>query len=372
VKRQNRLVQLKSKCSELYKLAIGREWILAILLAAGVVIVGLVIGLIGKTVIAVNQPHYIHYLLEPHNKLSFLANWDGVDYINISRHGYTSNFSTGWLPLYPILIFIVDKIINSSLMSALVIAWASLIGAIYYYQKIIKLFFRVTTNIKALKAVLFFILFPSGIYFIAAYTESLFAFLSLGAIYYALKKKYLPSALFVMLATATHITGIFVLVLVALILFEEKDRIRNIVITLCAGSLGLISYMTFLLIRYHNPFEFISAQRDHGWLHTTLLSRLSNLSAIDIIVAAALVLTVVYWWKRRKSFSIYSALYLLIPLVGGQFGGFPRYSLMAFPLPFMLYDYCRNKKLLSYGVLVVFFLCWTYILIRFVAGYVVS
>jgi Gpi18-like mannosyltransferase len=372
VKCQNLFIKLKYKLSDIYKSVIGKEWLLAIVIAVAVVVVGSVISLESHRIIAVNSPQYIHYSVEPHNRLKVLANWDGVDYIKISRQGYTNDFSTGWLPLYPLLIYIFDIIFNSSLMSSLIIAWVCLAGAIYYYLKVFKLLFKVKDNIKALKAAVLFILFPSGIYFIAAYTESIFAFLSLGAIYYALQKKYLPAALLTMFATAPHINGAFLLLLVVLILYEEKVKIRNLLITMLVGSLGLVSFMTFLLIRYHNPFEFISAQRDHGWLHTSFINRLGSFNGIDLIFAAAILLTVIYWWNRRRSFALYSALYLLIPLIGGQFGGYPRYTLMVFPLPLMLYEYCQKKKLLYPAIMLVFILSWVYILLRFTAGYVVS
>lgn len=168
MKSQKRALKVKPVVKELYRSVIGREWLLALVLAIIMVIVGSVISLESHRIIAVNPPQYIHYSLEPSNKLKVLANWDGVDYINISRQGYTNDFSTGWLPLYPILIHILDKIINSYLMSALIIAWICLVGAIYYYLKVFKLFFKVKTNIKALKAAVLFILFPSGIYLITA------------------------------------------------------------------------------------------------------------------------------------------------------------------------------------------------------------
>jgi hypothetical protein len=88
----------------------------------------------------------------------------------------------------------------------------------------------------------------------------------------------------------------------------------------------------------------------------------------------AILWTTIYWWKRRKSFAVYSGLYLLIPLVGGQFGGYPRYTLMVFPLQFMLFDYFRDKKfaLMPSVVLIFFAIGWAYILLQFAAGYVVS
>jgi hypothetical protein len=130
--------------------------------------------------------------------------------------------------------------------------------------------------------------------------------------------------------------------------------------------------MTYLLFRYHNPLEFIDAQKDHHWLQSPLISQLGSFGIIDYTLVVIIILTTVYWWKRRKSFAIYSGLFLLIPLVGGQFGGYPRYTLMVFPLQFMLFEYFRNKKFAYAVVLILFGMGWTYITLRYAAGYVTS
>jgi len=353
---------LKAKYTQLAKYALTHEWMLALLLAFAVIIVGLVMGAENNKIISANPLQLVHYSLEPTNKLSFLANWDGVDYISISLHGYTSAFMTGFFPFYPALIAILHKIIDSSLMDGLIISWACLVGAIYYYLKIIKLYFDISDNIEALKAALLFVIFPSGVYLLSVYTESLFALLALGAIYYALRKRYVKAGLLAMLTTATHITGVFLLLLVVLILIEEREKIWNVFITLVIGSLGLLSYMTYLLFRYHNPLEFINAQTDHHWLQNALISKLSSFGMIDYILAIIIILTTVYWWRRRKSFAIYSGLFLLIPLIGGQFGGYLRYALMVFPLQFMLFEHLRNKKFAYTVILILFGMGWTYIM----------
>ena len=367
-----KLKELETKVRDLYRFIIHREWLLAILLTLAIVIIGSVISIQNNKISLLNPVSVSRYTSEPSNKLSFLANWDGVDYISIAKHGYTSSGLTNFFPLYPILINLVNKIISSSLISGLLISWVFLVGAIYYYLKVIKLLFKVDDNLEAIKATLLFVLFPSAIYLMAVYTESMFAFLALGAIYYALKKKYLKTALLTALATATHINGVFLLVLVTLILIEEKEKLRNIFISLAVGSLGLVSFMGYLWVRYHNPLEFISAQHNHGWLRHSFLGRLGSFDRVDFLMAFLILVTAMYWWKRRKSFAIYSFLYLLIPIIGGQFGGFPRYTLMVFPIQFMLYNYFRNKKFGYQLILVLFTIGWTYILLQFAAGYVVS
>lgn len=333
---------------------------------------GSLIGYEHDQSITINSFKLAHYSLEPTNPLSFLANWDGARYISIAVHGYSNSFLTGFFPLYPLLIAIFHLVISSPLTSALLVSWLSLIGAIYFYLKLIKLLFNISNNGEALKASLLFILFPSGVYLLAAYSESLFALISLAAIYFALQKKYLATGLSALLATSARIDGVFVLLLVLLILIEEREKLSRISITLILGSLGTLSYMGYLLFSKHNPLAFIKAQEAHHWFQYSLLTKLSSFGWIDYIFFLAIIWATVYWWKRRKSFSIYMALFLAIPIIGGQFGGYPRYALMAFPLQFMLFDYCKHKTLYLQLLIAIFSVAWSYILLQFAAGYIIS
>lgn len=311
-----------------------------------------------------------HYLAEPNNHLSFLANWDGKGYLSIAQHGYTPAL-TNYFPLYPLLTHLVNGIISSPLYSGLLVSWASLIGAVYFYIKIIKRYFNIGDNVEALKGIAIFLLYPTGIFLIASYTESVFAFVSLAAIYSALKKRYLLSGLFALLATAAHINGLLTLLLVALILYEEREKFLNIFQTLVIGSLGIIGYMIYLKVKFNNAIDFVTQQRaTHDWLQHTLLPELAHINPLEYFFVLLIILSAIYWWPRRKSFAIYSALYLLIPIIGGTFGGFTRYSLMVFPLQFMIFDIFR-KKSLGYGlVLAILAIGWAYFTIGFSGGYI--
>jgi hypothetical protein len=335
-----------------------------------IIAIGIVFGLENNKVVPTNTSHFVHYNSESSNHLSFLSNWDGPNYLNIAKSGYTNSDQTNFFPLYPILIRGVNLIVGSLLDSALLISWLCLVGAIYYYQKIIKFYFKINDNLEALKACIFFVLFPTGVFLIATYTESLFALVSLGAIYYAMRRKYLLAGLFAMITTATHVNGVFLLILLALLLIEARVKLIKVLGSLIVGSLGLVSYMVFLFARYHNPFEFISAQKKHGWLTHGLISQASDVNLLNVSFLVLVLLTGFYWWKRKKSFSIYSFLYLLIPLAGGQFGGFPRYSLMVFPIGFMFFDFLHNKKFAYSIVIGLFGMAWTYFLLQYTGGYI--
>ena len=368
---RGKLQAVKLAYRQLRDLIVRQEFILALLLAVGIILTGLFLGLENTRVVPTNPSPVAGYAQELHNPLHFMAHWDAPDYITISQTGYTQAYQTNFFPLYTLAIRLVHMVLGSALDSALLIAWISLVGGIYFYLKVIRCLFSVKDNADAVKGVLPFLLFPTGVFLLAPYTESLFAFLALGALYYALQKKYLISGLFAAFATATHVNGVFVLVLLALLLLEEHTKLTKILTTLSVGSLGLVGYMIFLFVRYHNPLEFVSAQKAHGWLQHQGYTNLAAISSVfNILIIGLLLLAIIYWWQRRKSFAVYCFLYLCIPLLGGQFGGFNRYCLMAFPVQFMIYDRFRSSHTVFSVLIALSGILWAYYLFQYVGGYV--
>lgn len=367
---KNNLNNVKSFLLKTCNLIIKNEFLLAFLVGFIIISVGVFLGWENNKVVPTNPDTKAHYTKELDNHLSFLSNWDGPIYLRIANQGYRSVNDTAFFPLYPTIINLLTKVVKQPLYEALVASWVSLIGAIYFYIKIFKKLYKSIDNIEALRGVYYFLLFPASVVLIATYTESLFAFLSLGAIYFVLKKRYLTSALFAMFATATHINGVFVLALVIMIALEQRAKITSIVKTAVIGSLGLLSYMIYLFYRFSDPFEFINGQKTNGWLHSDYIHRLINsFNVFDVGFLVLLVLTILYWWGRKKSFAIYSFLYLCIPLIGGQFTGFGRYIIMVFPLHLMLYDRIRNNKFAYSLSIALFAIFWSYFLLQFSGGY---
>ncbi|HEY4963206.1 MAG TPA: hypothetical protein VIH90_00730, partial [Candidatus Saccharimonadales bacterium] len=110
-------------------------------------------------------------------------------------------------------------------------------------------------------------------------------------------------------------------------------------------------------------------QKSHGWFSHAYTELSSQINFFNIVFMFLLVVSSIYWWKRRKSFSIYCLMFLAIPLIGHQFGGFNRYVLMAFPLQFMIYDKFKKNPAILTLILCVSTVLWTFTALQFMGGY---
>lgn len=76
----------------------GNELLLALVVALVVIAVGVAFGWENNKLVPSSPASSSHYLAEPHNRLSFMANWDGPDYLAIVKHGYVNPVQTNFFP----------------------------------------------------------------------------------------------------------------------------------------------------------------------------------------------------------------------------------------------------------------------------------
>jgi Gpi18-like mannosyltransferase len=359
---------LEQSWSKFWTYVIGHDFVTSVLASAATAIAGIGIAWENKKIIPSNPDPLSHYLAEPHNHLSFLAKWDGADYIHIAVHGYDGALNTNFFPLYPLLIRLIHPVVGSPLDSALLLSWAAFIGATYFYLKIVKQLYRLKDTAEALRGVLFFLFFPTAIFLFVAYTESLFACLTLGTVYFALNKRYLPAAGLALLASAVHDNGVFVVVLLVLMMWEQRASLVKIGTAAVIGCLGIVGYMIYLAARFHNALAFVTAQKSNGWLHYGLAGLSNTFSPMKVLFLVPVAVSVWYWWPRRKSFAVYSLLFVGIFFLGGS-GAYGRYALLAFPVQLMFYDYLRKRKLGYALVLIAMTMLWMFFLLQYTRGY---
>ncbi len=182
-----------------------------------------------------NQP----YLLEP-----FMNNqvaWDSEFYLSIATGGYDdprvrieprTNLSLNYafFPLYPytirlfalpLRIFGLDPIATASLAGVLVSALGTLLAMISLYTLA-----KDELDVQAgARAAFYLIIFPTGFFLAQIYTEGLFVGLAFSSLVLIRKRKWLPAALFSILATWTRAQGVL-LVLPFAIRFYQTENLR--------------------------------------------------------------------------------------------------------------------------------------------------
>lgn len=364
-------MQVIKKYSNTVQKALNKHTLLLAVIVS-ICLIGVAVGLgwYNNKVVPLSTNPIARYISEPSNPLSFMSNWDGPNYISLAVHGYQSLNQAIYFPLYPLLIRLVHMIISSPLDSALLVSWVCLVGAVYFYIKILKQIFSIKDNLMTIKGLLFFVLFPTAVFLVATYTASLVTFTALAAIYFALNRRYLLAGLFALSCAVSNTDGIFSVLLVCLILLERKVSIQKVFLTLIISSLGLAGYSYFLYRKFASPFAFILSQKSHGWLNHHYTEIFQSADFFNLVFVCLLIIAIFYWWHRRRSFSIYSFLFLLIPIVGNQFGGFNRYMLVAFPVQFMAYDYLKKKNLTYTLVIVLMSIVLAYFTLQYAGGYV--
>jgi hypothetical protein len=140
----------------------------------------------------------------------FLGVWQRFDtlwYLRIAAHGYApDDGSTVYFPLYPLLIrFLGTLFLGNYLLAALVISNLAFIGVVFCLYKLTE---RLFGGASARRSTLYLAIFPTGFFFLAGYTESLFLFLTLAAFLAAHAKRWWLAGALGFLASLARLQGI--------------------------------------------------------------------------------------------------------------------------------------------------------------------
>ena len=328
----------------------------------------------------------------PHWLWSF-ANFDGVHYLTIAKSGYAAQYTQVFFPLYPLLISVVHRILPlvNPIVIGLFVSNSFFLLTIFILYKL----FSLDYDRKTIKWImLFLIFFPTSFFFGSIYTESLFLFLTVCSFYAARKKRWWLAGICGGLASATRLTGIFLLP--ALLWEWHKNKIKNKILSspiLYLVPLGLVSYMIYLQFKFGDWLYFWHAQPVFGaersgsgiillpqviWRYLKILfyvpltSEMFWISFLEVLFTlfSIILLVIAHLKKVRVSYLIFSWLAIIIPPLTGTFSSMPRYILVAFPI-FISLGLIHNKyyKII---LLAVFCLLLSALTILFTGGHWVS
>ncbi|WNS41453.1 hypothetical protein [Paenibacillus sp. MMS20-IR301] len=295
---------------------------------------------------------------------------DATSYLGIAKNWYVtegdSRFHIVFLPLFPVIIKLVQFFAGNYMVAGFIVAnLCALAAAITAYELA-----RLDMERKnALRVVKYIFIFPSAFFFFIPMTESLFLLLSLMALYYVRKQRWLLGCLCAALAGFTRSPGILLAVPIAVEFarslvagYKYTGRRRGFTNRLISGvlCLGVVSFglLAYLYINYKvtgNAFQFSIYQKEHwsqrfyfffdtvryqmeyairtfkeGDYRTFLGLWLPNLSVIFLVLLTMLGSAK----KLNPAYMAYFLVYFAYVVGPTWLLSAPRYFAVAFPLAF--------------------------------------
>lgn len=279
-------------------------------------------------------------IIDLHNR------WDSYWYLDIAKNGYYLRGETGisnvvYFPLYPLLVIMLGSATGGDLvLSGWIVSSVFLVLAV---GMLVRLTQEFHPDIDPQLAVAFLLVFPMAFFLNAVYSESLFLFLSLATVYYALKRNFPVACIWAALASATRVAGVFLIVLL-LVEFVQANGWRALftrrVWPLAVAPLGALAFFAYHWIEFGDFFLYLKAQSRYGRDFTMESSDfairnnpdLAN-TLFDVFYGAAAVLLGVVALKRfRLSYGVYMLASLGIALSSGTILGLARYAIVLFPI----------------------------------------
>jgi hypothetical protein len=144
--------------------------------------------------------------------------WDASHYAEIARGGYQEISQAAFYPLFPLLEHLLAPLVGGSPeIAGIVIANAASLGAFLALYALVE---RDLNRHVARRTLLYLVLFPSSMYLVAAYTESLFLLLCLGMFLALRAGSWALAGLLAALATLSRGVGLALLLPLAVAVYE--------------------------------------------------------------------------------------------------------------------------------------------------------
>jgi mannosyltransferase PIG-V len=324
--------------------------------------------------------------------------WDGDWYLAIARHGYALSGGAhlppraNFLPLYPLLVGALHLLAVPLVVGAVLVSLVSLAVALYWLAQLVEM--EIAAGCLAAHpdaarlAVIALAISPVSFFFSAAYAESLYLALSVGAFLMARRGRWAAAGWAAGLASATRGPGLLLaLGLVVLYLYGPRAdrppdrpgsswwpryRVRADAGWLLLAPAGLLAYIGYLAVSGADALAFVNTQRVYwghmfaapwttvwhgaqfavrevhglldGRIHATLFGTFPGASVdtgwANVLPFAALLLAVpaaVGVWRRLpRAYGVFVVVSLLANLISPvrfePLQGLPRYLTVLFPL----------------------------------------
>jgi hypothetical protein len=200
---------------------------------------------------------------------SLWERWDVLWYMRLAVHGYTwypppVQSDVAFFPLFPLLMHATSIVTALPVYaSGLLVTNVSFLAALYVFHRLVLVDFDADT---ADRAVYYLAVFPTALFFFAAYSEAFYLLCCVGCIYALRLRRWWLAGLCGMAACLTRQLGIALVIPFAL---ELHDALRHeyhpaawlkSVPALFLLPAGLLAFMTYLQVRFGDALLFLRAE----------------------------------------------------------------------------------------------------------------
>jgi hypothetical protein len=279
--------------------------------------------------------------------------WDAQHYLYLATNGYGATGDArnliAFFPLYPALISAIAATGLPARTAALLISNVAGVVAVILLYEVARHDLRESA---AFRAAAFFVVFPTAYFLLVGYTEALFCALAFGAVLATRRQHWLYAGLLGGLAAAARLTGLALLPLLLIELFDGRQTLRAVWQAILAPLvivLGFLTYLTTNLLVLGDAFAFISVQRQH-WSHSLSAPWVGFSEAVQAISwrvpwekltvgageaaggIAAYATTILSWLRLRRSDAAYATVLTVMVTFLPFWLSIPRYLLGMYPL----------------------------------------
>ncbi len=308
-----------------------------------------------------------------HGWLQIWNRWDAPHYLALAQFGYRSSpgalrqFSLAYFPLYPWLVRLCSYASNDYLVAAFVVSGFASIAAAILLRRLVE---REYNSALAVRAVWFFLIFPTAYFLHIGYTESLFIALALGALFAARTGRWwLAGALGVLvcLSRPTGLVLIPTLLVEALHQFWTGRRWQWRWVWILLVPCGFVIFMLLNRWAMGDPFAFLRIRKQYFYISfappwTGVLNAWGNRhqtgAAGEMVgqqefffIMLGLVCVIISWCKLRPVYAAWMTGNWFLFASTSYMQSVPRYTLTMFPI-FILSAMLATSRLWN-GVLTV-------------------
>ncbi len=291
--------------------------------------------------ILLTAPKYSSTPVDVNALLSSWNRWDAANYVRIAHFGYQTPFDVAFFPLFPLLIAIISYPFavwsGIYLLVGTLISNAALLGAMFLlYQVAVE----AGGEDVARRTLLYLCIFPTAFFFFAAYNESLFLLLTVGAFLAMRRQHWWLAGILGLLAALNRSTGVLLVIPYLIEVWISRESIgaarqsiwlRLLPVILIPLGTGI--YALYCWYTQGNPLAFVAVQPHWGrhlsWPWLGIWQAFVDLFAyqgfgsfyeahIILDLAATIgfiMLTVICWRKLRISYSIWITILVLFMLL---------------------------------------------------------